>query len=52
MTQAQMAPLVGMSLPDYIRWEQETRRVGGPLATLMHVIEREPEAVKRALRLA
>ena len=48
-TQAQMAPLMGMSLSGYRKWEQGTRRVSGPAETLLRVIEREPEAVKRAL---
>ena len=49
LTQAQMATLVGMSLSGYRKWEQGTRRVNGPAATLLRVIERELEAVKRAL---
>ena len=49
LTQAQMAPLMGMSLSGYRKWEQGTRRVSGPAATLLRVIEKEPEAVKRAL---
>ena len=49
LTQAQMATLVGMSLSGYRKWEQGTRRLGGPAAALLRVIEREPEAVKRAL---
>lgn len=49
LTQAQMAPLVGMSLSGYRKWEQGTRRVSGPAATLLQVIAKEPEAVKRAL---
>ena len=49
LTQAQMAPLMGMSLSGYRKWEQGTRRVSGPAATLLHVIEREPEAVRRVL---
>ena len=49
LTQAQMAPLMGMSLSGYRKWEQGTRRVSGPAATLLLVLEREPEAVKRAL---
>ena len=48
LTQAQMAPLMGMSLSGYRKWEQGTRRVSGPAATL-RVIQKEPEAVKRAL---
>jgi putative transcriptional regulator len=49
LTQAQMAPLMGMSLSGYRKWEQGTRRVSGPAATLLRVVEREPEAVRRAL---
>ena len=49
LTQVQMAPLMGMSLSGYRKWEQGTRRVSGPAATLLRVIEREPEAVRRAL---
>jgi putative transcriptional regulator len=49
LTQAQMAPLMGMSLSGYRKWEQGQRRVSGPAATLLRVILREPEAVKRAL---
>ena len=49
LTQAQMAPLMGMSLSGYRKWEQGTRRVSGPAATLLRVIEREPEAVLRAI---
>ena len=50
LTQAQMAPLMGMSLSGYRKWEQEgTRRVSGPAATLLCVIQKEPEAVRCAL---
>ncbi len=49
LTQAEMAPLIGMSLSGYRKWEQGQRRVSGPAATLLRVIEREPEAVRRAL---
>ena len=49
LMQAQMAPLMGMSLSGYRKWERGTRRVSGPVATLLRVLEREPEAVKRAL---
>ena len=49
LTQAQMAPLMGMSLSGYRKWEQGQRRVSGPAATLLRVIQREPEAVRRAL---
>ncbi len=49
LTQAQMAPLMGMSLSGYRKWEQGTRQVSGPAAILLRVIQKEPEAVKRAL---
>ena len=49
LTQAQMAPLMGMSLSGYRKWEQGTRQVSGPAAMLLRVIQKEPEAVKRAL---
>lgn len=49
LTQAQMAPLMGMSLSGYRKWEQGTRSVSGPAATLLRVIQKEPEAVRRAL---
>jgi len=49
LTQAQMAPLLGMSLSGYRKWEQGQRRVSGPAATLLRLIEKEPEAVRRAL---
>ena len=44
-----MALLMGISLSGYRKWEQGTRRISGPAATLLRVLEREPEAVKRAL---
>ena len=48
LAQAQMAPLMGMSLSGYRR-EQGQRRVSGPAATLLRVIAKEPAAVRRAL---
>ncbi|MXZ61817.1 MAG: helix-turn-helix domain-containing protein [Acidobacteria bacterium] len=49
LTQAQMAPLMGMSLSGYRKWEHGTRGISGPAANLLRVIAKEPEAVKRAL---
>lgn len=49
LTQAQMAPLMGMSLSGYRKWEQGQRRVSGPAAILLRVIANEPDAVRRAL---
>ena len=49
LTQEQVAPLMGMSLSGYRKWEQGTRRISRPAATLPRVIQKEPEAVRRAL---
>ena len=49
LTQAQMAPLMGMSLSGYRKWEQGQRRLSGPAMSLLRLIEKEPEAVRRAL---
>lgn len=51
LTQAQMAPLMGMSVSGYRKWEQGQRRISGPAATLLRLIEKEPDAVRRALLL-
>ena len=50
LTQAQMAPLTGMSLSGYRKWEQGTRQISGPAAALLRVIQKEPDAVRRALQ--
>ena len=44
-----MAPLMGMSLSGYRKWEQGQRRVIGLAAALLRLIQKEPEAVRRAL---
>jgi putative transcriptional regulator len=49
LTQAEMAPLMGMSLSGYRKWEQGQRRVSGPAATLLRLIQKEPDLVRRAL---
>ena len=49
LTQRQMAALMGMSLSGYRKWEQGTRRVSGPAATLLRIIAHDPNAVRRAL---
>ena len=49
LTQAQMAPLMGMSLSGYRKWEQGQRRVSGPAATLLKLMQKEPDVIKRAL---
>ena len=47
-----MAPLMGMSLSGYRKWEQGARRVSGPAGILLEVIKNEPQAVIRALQTA
>ena len=49
MTQEQMAKFVGTSTSGYRKWEQGSRAPNGAARTLLRVMEREPEAVLRAL---
>jgi putative transcriptional regulator len=49
LTQAQMAPLMGMSLSGYRKWEQGKRNISGPAAALLKIIEKEPDVVRRVL---
>ncbi|MGR3813800.1 MAG: helix-turn-helix domain-containing protein [Cognatishimia activa] len=49
LTQREMAPLVGMSLSGYRKWEQGERVISGPAAVLLKVLDKEPEAFKRAV---
>ena len=49
LTQAQMAPLMGMSLSGYRKWEQGQRAVSGPALNLLRVLEKNPAAVLEAL---
>ena len=49
LTQAQMAVLMGMSVSGYRKWEQGTRLVSGPAATLLRIIAHDPNAVRRVL---
>ena len=52
LTQEQMAPLLGMSVSGYRKIEQGQRSVQGAAGTLLLVLDREPEAVRRALAMA
>jgi putative transcriptional regulator len=49
LTQAQMARFLGTSASGYRKWEQGQRAPSGAARTLLRVMEREPEAVLRAL---
>ena len=48
-TQEQFAQRFGVSLGTLRNWEQGARLPEGPARVLLTVIDREPEAVKRAL---
>jgi putative transcriptional regulator len=49
LTQDQMARFLGASTSGYRKWEQGQRQPSGAARTLLRVMEREPEAVLRAL---
>ncbi len=49
LTQGQMAHFLGTSASGYRKWEQGQRQPSGAAKTLLRVMEREPEAVLRAL---
>lgn len=52
LTQEQMARFLGTSLSGYRKWEQGQRQPSGAARTLLRVMEKEPEAVLRALAAA
>jgi putative transcriptional regulator len=49
LTQKQFAERFGFELAAIRNWEQNRRRPEGPARALLRVIEREPDAVRRAL---
>ena len=49
LSQARFARLLGVSTSGLRKWEQGDRTPRGASATLLRVMEREPEAVTRAL---
>ena len=49
LTQAEMAPIMGMSLSGYRKWEQGKRPVAGPAVNLLRVMESNPAVVVDAL---
>src|SRR5271156_5682066 len=49
MSQPAFAAAFGVALPTLRKWEQHARRPEGPARVLLRVIDREPEAVRRAL---
>ena len=52
MTQQQFASRFGFSVNTLRHWEQGRRAPEGPTRAYLLVIDREPEAVQKALRLA
>ncbi len=50
LSQDRFAALFGLSSRTVRNWEQGVRRPDGPARVLLQVIDREPEAVMRALR--
>jgi len=52
MTQQQFAIRFGFSVNTLRHWEQGRRAPEGPTRAYLLVIDREPEAVQKALRLA
>jgi putative transcriptional regulator len=51
LTQEQFARRFGFTLDTVQQYEQGRRRPSGPASTLLRVIEADPEAVVRALRV-
>lgn len=49
LTQNQMAAVLGTSPSGYKKWEQGKRHPSGAARTLLRIMEKEPEAVLRAL---
>jgi putative transcriptional regulator len=49
LTQDEMATVLGTSPSGYKKWEQGVRQPSGAARTLLRVMDREPEAVLRAL---
>lgn len=49
MTQQEFADVFGVNVHTLRNWEQGRRRPEGPASVLLRVIQREPEAVLRAL---
>ena len=52
MTQNEFAETFHVSAGTVKNWEQKRRALEGPAKTLMYIISKEPEAVKRALAVS
>jgi putative transcriptional regulator len=51
LTQAQIAPLMGMNVPGYLKWEQGKRNISSPAVALLRIVQSEPEVVQRVLEM-
>ena len=49
LTQEMFSRLLGISIWTLRKWEQGVRRPEGPAISLLRIVEKEPQAVKRAL---
>lgn len=49
LSQVEFAQAFGVSVAAIRNWEQQRRIPRGPARVLLHVIDREPEAVRRVL---
>jgi putative transcriptional regulator len=52
LTQPEMAVMLGTTVSGFRKWEQGDREPRGAARMLLRLMEREPEAVVRALRSA
>lgn len=50
LSQAQLAAFLNVSKRTLENWEQQRRGPTGPAQTLLRIMEREPQAIRRALR--
>ena len=50
LSQAQLAAFLNVSKRTLENWEQRRRGPTGPAQTLLRIMEREPQAIRRAMR--
>jgi putative transcriptional regulator len=50
LTQAQIAALLGMPVATWRNWEQGRTAIDAPGRALLTILQREPEAVQRAMK--
>ena len=52
ITQEEMASLVGMELSDYQEWESRPQKLSGAVGSLLQILDKEPDTLKRTLLAA